>query len=62
MVSARSVFTVGLGEGVEFELKAKGSQTYAKKKFDNKRNISNDEIRLRTQLDVSIETEDDKEP
>lgn len=69
---ARSVFVVGMGnEGQVFDLKDTRGKSYeqskientgrrisAKKKFENERNISNNEIRLKTTLDVYIETED----
>lgn len=57
---ARSVFIVGMKGGIEFDLQRTDDQIDVRKRIDQKRSISNDEIRLRTQLDVSITTNDNK--
>lgn len=63
MAPAQSVFVVGMDhEGEKFQLKTKNGKTFAKKKIDNNRRISNNEIFLKTVLDISIESPGQNEP
>lgn len=69
---ARSIFIVAMGEeGQEFEFKDSRGYSYeqskmenvgrritTKKTIENMRNLSNDEIRLKTTLDIRLETKD----
>ncbi len=56
---ARSIFIVAMGnEGIELELETINGKTGAKKKVKNERQISNNEIHLKTSLDITVQTQD----
>ena len=54
MAPARAIFTVGLGETQELELKPVGGKTIATKQIENVRKLENGTIRLRTRLNIKI--------